>query len=156
MTWLSRLKNVLANDILPTKTTKTNFVVSVGATNAFIHKHESRVSIPNDFYPVLDRYSWPHSLGMINREIDIFTSRVMRLTGMGIGAKAAVSLADRLLTRDRDADDRILCLECKYLRKGWRCSNWARASVANRAIDSNLPTDFVSLMQRCDGFNQVI
>ena len=66
-------------------------------------------------------------------------------------------LADKLVTRDRDLDDRRICLECRHLsgvgQTSWRCGNWQAAGVAIRSRDSLLPADLVLLLQRCDGFS---
>ncbi len=66
-------------------------------------------------------------------------------------------LADRLVQRDRNANDRRLCLECRHLSgRGTgprRCGNWHKARVALRAQDAELPRAFIQLPQRCDGFS---
>ena len=67
-------------------------------------------------------------------------------------------LADKLVTRDRDLDDRRICLECRHLsgvgQTSWRCGNWQAAKVAHRARDVQLPADLVRKLQRCDGFTE--
>lgn len=156
MTWIARLKNISAADCIPTKTTESDFVVSVGTPKEQFEKIKSRAFIASELVPVADRYAWPNSSAMKSFEIDIFKSRLNRFTEMGLGLEPAEQLADRLVMRDRERDDRTLCFECSYLRKGWRCTNWKRAGVAIRAIDANLPFELMNLMQRCDGFNQVI
>lgn len=156
MTWIARLKNISAADCIPTKTTESDFVVSVGPSKARFEKVTSKTVIASYLVPLSDRYAWLNSSAMNSFEIDIFMSRLIRFTDMGLGLEPAEQLAGRLAIRDRDRDDRTLCFECSYLRKGWRCANWARAGVAIRAIDANLPFEFVNLMQRCGGFNQVI
>ncbi|MBV5331452.1 hypothetical protein JZU69_03460, partial [bacterium] len=66
------------------------------------------------------------------------------------------ALADMLVTRDREADDRQFCLECRYLSgygdTSWRCGNWQAAGIAIRPRDTQLPADLVFQLQRCDGF----
>jgi hypothetical protein len=156
VTWIARLKNISAADCIPTKTTESDFVVSVDTPKEQFEKIKSRAFIASELVPVSDWCAWPNSTDMNSFEIDIFMSRLTRFTDMGLGLEPAEQLADRLFIRDRDRDDRTLCFECSYLRKSWRCANWVRAGVAIRPIDANLPFEFVNLMQRCGGFNQVI
>lgn len=104
-----------------------------------------------------DRWAWPHSAAMTGAEIDTFTGRVIRFTTKGVNPTDGEALADKLVARDRDSDDRRLCLECTHLGgygvTSWRCGNWQAATVAHRARDVQLPGDLVRLLQRCDGFN---
>ncbi len=104
-----------------------------------------------------DRWCWPHSTAMNTAEIDTFTTRLERFTDKGASKVDAEALADKLVTRDREADDRRLCLECLHLHRagGWRCGNWLRAGVAMRAKDAQLPGDLVMRLQRCDGFKDM-
>ena len=102
-----------------------------------------------------DRHCWPHSEAMNGREIDTFTARLAGFTGKGLALVDCEALADQLVKRDREADDRRLCLECVHLAghaQAWRCTNWQRAAVALQARDSGLPDELVRLLQRCDGF----
>lgn len=66
-------------------------------------------------------------------------------------------MADMLVQRDRDVDDRRLSLECTHLAgfgpSSWRCGNWQAADVAIRVQDNQLPGDFAPQLQRCDGFD---
>ncbi|MCX8018432.1 MAG: hypothetical protein N2690_11115, partial [Rhodocyclaceae bacterium] len=63
----------------------------------------------------------------------------------------AEALAERLLIRDREADDRRLCIECRNLAGGpgrWRCTGGGSAP-------GSVPADMVvRLLQRCDGFEE--
>ncbi len=90
-------------------------------------------------------------------EIDTFTARLARFTDKGLDLTTAETLADKLVIRDRETDDRRLCLECLHLHRagGWRCGNWLRAGVAMRAKDAQLPGDLVMQLQRCDGFKDM-
>jgi hypothetical protein len=89
------------------------------------------------------------------RERGTHTVRLARFTDKGVCHDEAQLLADKLVIRDREQDDRRLCLECTHLtgygRTSWRCSNWQRAGVAIRARDNQLPVDLVLQLQRCDG-----
>lgn len=101
---------------------------------------------------VPDRWCWPHSTAMNSEEIDSFNSRVSLFLERGLGQEEASSLADRLVIRDRDEDDRSVCLECAYLQRFGRCGNWRKAGVAIASKDAQLPQEFTVLLQRCDGF----
>lgn len=98
-----------------------------------------------------DRWCWPASSAMNTGEIDLFLKRRGRFTDWGVSLDDAERLADALVIRDRDSDDRRLCLECTHLRGAgrWRCGNWQTASVARQG----LTRDLVLMLQRCDGFS---
>ena len=95
---------------------------------------------------------------MTGAEIDSFTARLARFTDRGLGLDDAEALADKLVRRDRESDDRRLCLECLHLSgqsaKAWDCRNWQRAGVAFRARDARLSAALVFQLQRCDGFKE--
>ncbi len=103
-----------------------------------------------------DAHCWPHSTAMNGTEIDLFTARLNRFTDQGLTVTDGEALADKLVVRDREADDRRFCLECRHLsgfgQTSWRCSNWQAAGVGIRSRDSQLPADLVVQLQRCDGF----
>jgi hypothetical protein len=48
--------------------------------------------------------------------------------------------------RDREGDDRRLCLECSHLQGSGRCGNHVRAGVGR-----DLPLELVLMLQRCPG-----
>jgi len=97
-----------------------------------------------------DRWCWPHSPAMNTTELDTFTARLARFTDKGVDYDAGERLADALMIRDRNGDDRRLCLECPHLQGfgRWRCGNWLAADVAQQG----LARDLVLMLQRCDGF----
>ena len=68
----------------------------------------------------------------------------------GFGIYLIVRLADGLVIRDREGDDRRLCLECTHLQGygRWHCGNWQAAEVAQQG----LARDLVLMLQRCGGF----
>lgn len=103
-----------------------------------------------------DRWCWPSGTAMTGAEIDSFTARLARFTDKGVIHADAERIADKLVQRDRESDDRRLCLECTHLAgygaTSWRCGNWQAAKVAHGAQDSKLPADLVMQLQRCDGF----
>ena len=102
--------------------------------------------------PDPDRYCWPHSPAMNTREIDTFTARLARFTDKGLRLDDAERLADQLVIRDREGDDRRLCLECVHLQGygPWRCGNWKHADVPPYGV----ARDLVLMLQRCDGFQK--
>jgi len=54
-------------------------------------------------------------------EIATFEKRQARTRWLGYGDRAD-RVADMLLHRDRDTDDRRLCIECGHAGPGWRCA----------------------------------
>lgn len=54
-----------------------------------------------------------------DEEIALFERRKARV--IWLGYPAADHVAECLLHRDRDLDDRRLCVECRHARPGWRC-----------------------------------
>ena len=101
-----------------------------------------------------DRWSYPRSTAMNTAEIDRFTARLARFTDRGVILSDAERLADLLVIRDREQDDRALCLECTHLQRAGRCGNWQAAGVAIRARDAFMPVELVRQLQRCDGFTR--
>ena len=103
-----------------------------------------------------DADCWPDSMAMTGAEIDLFTARLHRFNDKGLTRTDGEALADRLVIRDRETDDRRSCLECRHLsgfgHTSWRCGNWQAAGVAIRPRDTQLPADLVLQLQRCDGF----
>jgi hypothetical protein len=103
-----------------------------------------------------DLWCYPNSSAMNTDEIVIFQRRVSRYKSRGLDAEKSEALADKLLIRDREqgANDRISCLECRHLVNvnGWYCKNWQQSKVCIRERDAYVGTDWVMLLQRCDGF----
>lgn len=181
MNWLARLKKI---DTTPTaeatEPTKPGFVGFVAPGMAPIQKTgtvspaandpaqgvglvstdkvSTPVSNPTPVLPDPDRWCWPHSQAMTGREIDTFTARLHHFTRRGLAELEAEKLTDKLVQRDREADDRRLCLECQHLNGNrpstWRCSNWRQAGIALRASDAQLSAALVCQLQRCDGFTE--
>ncbi len=94
-----------------------------------------------------DRYCWPHSDAMNTGESEVFKRRVVRFIDLGMSREEASRMADKLVLRDREEDDRRLCLECDHLR-GVFCRNYREAEVIE-----HLPGDLVTQLQRCPGFS---
>ena len=80
-------------------------------------------------------------------DIARFMDRRARLMGWGWPEAEAEKLADRLVQRDRDTDDRVSCTDCQHYRPG-RCGNHRRAGL--HAPD--VGRDLASLLQRCPGW----
>ena len=86
-------------------------------------KHDSSLAVTVD----PDGWCWPSSTAMTGAEIDLFTARLLRFTDKGLTVTNGEALADKLVLRDREADDRGVCPECRdlsgYGSASWRCSN---------------------------------
>ncbi|WP_157040287.1 hypothetical protein [Polaromonas naphthalenivorans] len=105
--------------------------------------------------PDPDRWCWPHSSAMTGREIDTMVERTALFNRRGLAALEAELLADKLVTRDRDGDERRLCLECAHLsgRAGaMRCAQWQRAGLGAPGVPAGLQL----VLQRCDGFKAAL
>lgn len=96
-----------------------------------------------------DRRAWPHSSAMNVQELDTLMARQDLFCQRGASAQDAERMADRLVNRDRDDDDRLLCLECRHLRgeDPYRCGNAQAAGV-----HADLSRDLVLTLQRCHGY----
>ncbi len=100
------------------------------------------------------RWCWPHSSAMNTQEIDTFIVRLEQFTRKGVSLSEAEVLAERLVLRDRDEDDRQLCLECQHLQGDmgrWRCANAQRAGMAVGTANAPLPAGLTQQLQRCPG-----
>ena len=150
------VSRVLAVSSVPDKATsallgRLSTVLAVRSP-AVLEKHDPSIPVIED----PDRWCWPHSSAMNGAEIDTFAARLHKFTDKGLPRTHGEALADKLVLRDRDQDDRRICLECKHLTgygvDSWRCGNWQAAAVANCSRDAQLASDLVVLPQRCDGF----
>lgn len=102
-----------------------------------------------------DLWCWPHSSAMNTQEIATFSVRLEQFSRKGVSLAEAEFLADRLVLRDRDEDDRQLCLECQHLQGdvgSWRCSNAHAARMAVGIANAPLPVGMTQQLQRCPGF----
>ncbi len=83
-----------------------------------------------------DTADW-HARGWIwnDLEIQMFISRCRRFMRMGLAEPEAERAADRLVARDRDGDDRRLCVECRHCRPGPSCSRGLEALPILQACD---------------------
>jgi hypothetical protein len=81
-------------------------------------------------------------------DIARFLDRRARLLRWGWPESEAEKLADRLVTRDRDHDERVSCADCRQYRPG-RCGNHKAAGL----MTPDMGRDLVALLQRCGGFS---
>ena len=137
-----------------TSATSATFEVQAGTKVA--ESQESQQAA-NDAALDPDSYCWPHSSAWNTSEIALFNRRAALFVRRGADEAQAEKLADRLVTRDREDDDRRLCLECRHLQGAtpWRCGNWFMAGVAVRSGDAGLARDMVMLLQRCPGAHSI-
>lgn len=179
MNWLARLKKTqMPPNMDATNATKPGFVGFVASIPALIRKTECVSAAANDpaqavglvanppvarlvaikvqvsstaaAMPDPDRWCWPHSTAMTGREIDTMVERTHLFNRRGLAALDAELLADKLVTRDRESDDRRLCLECAHLSRagGLRCAQWQRAGLGQPGV----PAGLERVLQRCNGF----
>jgi hypothetical protein len=160
MNWLDRLKKIeMVQEGEPTKPTKLVNEPETKGFVGFVAPFLPPVQKPGCNQPALsdpDRWCWPHSDAMTSHEIDTFTARLARFTDKGGSLMDSEALADKLVIRDREQDDRRLCLECMHLAGfgsgSWRCGAWQAAGVAIRSHDAQSPDELVMQLQHCGGF----
>ncbi len=80
-------------------------------------------------------------------DVGRFQDRRARLMRWGWSEQQAEALAERLVRRDHEQDDRRLCLECRHYLPG-QCDNHQRAALSV----ADVGRDFATMMQRCGGF----
>lgn len=90
-----------------------------------------------------------HVGGWDDAEIATFTSRVVKFMRSGISATDADDLAERLTLRDRELDDRHLCLECSHLMTSGRCA--AAALGRLEGADPRMQP-VQTILMRCEEF----
>lgn len=91
----------------------------------------------------------PAAVAWTDGDIARFLGRRVRLLRWGWPEHEAEALADRLLRRDREADPRVSCTDCRHYRPG-HCGNYRRAGL-NVA---DIGRDLAAMLQRCDGFRR--
>ena len=89
----------------------------------------------------LDAVAWSDS------DIKRFLDRRARLLRWGWAEPEAEALAEKLVIRDREADDRVSCADCWHYRPGC-CGNHRRAGLQAPDLGRTL----AALLQRCPGF----
>ena len=84
------------------------------------------------------------------------TARLALFTERGLSLDDGQALVQRLAQRDAEQDERKLCLECACLSGdggNWHCSQWRRIGMMR---DAALPDEWVTLLQRCAGYQDRI
>lgn len=157
MSWLARLKKTsVGAEMDPTKPTKPGSVGFVGSSLPPLQKNEGFSRAANDPAPDPNQWCWPNSPAMNTAEIETFTARLLRFTAKGLPVLDSEALADKLVNRDREQDDRVICLECMnlggYGAGSWRCTNWQAAGISVSSLHASLPRDLVKQLQRCADF----
>jgi hypothetical protein len=150
---------IVATDAINTPSTVAK--IAVAQTSApEIHSRDllpaGAVTQECDLNP--DRYCWPHSVAMNSGEIDLFLVRLEAFIAKGLIELKAEELADRLVRRDRESDDRRTCFECGHL-KGFthlRCGNWKVARISSTEEGAIRNKDDCMTLQRCDGFSVLV
>lgn len=80
-------------------------------------------------------------------DIARFLDRRARLLRWGWQELEAEVLADRLVRRDREADSRVSCADCRHYRPGRRGNNRAAG-----LLRSEIGRQLAGILQRCEGF----
>lgn len=160
MSWLARLKKAsVVPAPVPAEPTEPGFAgfVASPAKPSLVSSGDANAA--NDCAPSkdIDRSCWPYGSAMNSAEIALFQTRVHHLVTFGVSLSDAESLADRLVTRDRDRDDRHVCLECAHMRHGgqWRCTNRHMGPGARAQWGMPLVRAIAEKLQRCEGFTCV-
>jgi hypothetical protein len=95
------------------------------------------------------RQSWSHYTPATADEIMRMLERTEMFERMGLAPDEVDLAVDRLHLRDREGDDRHLCLECQHVRAdatNWRCG----------ALRGPIPREWVATqLQRCPSFLQL-
>jgi TubC N-terminal docking domain len=87
------------------------------------------------------------AIGWTDADITRFLARRARLMRWGWSESVAEQLADRLVRRDREPDDRVCCADCGHYRPS-RCGNHRRAGLNAAGVGR----DLAMMLQRCPGF----
>ena len=175
--WLERLKIQKAPDTYATETTETPTEPGAGVFVGFVAyppapfqiiegvseavndtpqtaEPQAPVSATTAPAPDPDRWAWPHSDAWNTGEIELFNRRAALFARRGAGDVQAEAMAERLVRRDREEDDRHICHECRHLRgglPGLSCGN-GRAAGFPILTGMGLAGDFTAMLQRCTGF----
>lgn len=90
-----------------------------------------------------------HAGGWTEAEVASFTKRQALMLARGYATEDAEAMAEALTLRDRQGDDRRICLECTYLGERGRClaASAGRIPNADRRLEP-VPT----ILQRCEAF----
>lgn len=133
------------------KTGRQTPSVATVTTVAMVASSKSESTATKKVVPISnpDRWCWPNGPAMNGQEISVFNKRNNFFLARGWGAAEAV--ADRLVRRDRESDDRVVCLECVHYTKRW-CANANAAELSPTKSSTEIATNLIPLLQRCPGF----
>lgn len=145
--WASRLaENTAAHTCPGTATTDKRVLLSALAVTSEGGVSDSQVEQPRPLVSATDHIRSAEA--WTGAEIAVFTDRYNRLLRWGWAKSEAEKLAERLATRDRGADDRVMCAaECLHYRPG-RCGSHKAAGLSTAEVGR----DMASVLQRCQGF----
>lgn len=98
-----------------------------------------------------EHYARAHEadMAMSRADADTFNARMALFTDKGVSLGDAERLAERLVIRDREGDDRRLCLECSYYGSSGRCV--AAATGRLPGVSARLEP-VPTILWRCDAF----
>lgn len=147
--WAARLQEKTCAPPLPgTVKTDERGVLSVSAVTprGGAREFEARALLPVDLRGMAEPVD-PAAVAWTDADIARFLDRRTRLMRWGWAESEAETLADRLVRRDREQDDRVNCTDCANYRPG-RCGNHRRAGLQSPDVGR----DLAMLLQRCPGF----
>jgi hypothetical protein len=112
----TEMEHAINDQAVATAVTVTRLDATVDATiTQHAQRHDDEAKVERCAFVTADRM-----LLRTDAEILTFEKRVARSIWLGYSEPAG--RAERLLHRDRDADDRRLCVECQHAGPAWRCA----------------------------------
>jgi len=87
------------------------------------------------------------AMAWTDADIARFLDRRARLIRWGWTEPEAEKLAERLVKRDREEDDRVSCADCRHYRAG-SCGNHKAAGLGGQYVGRQ----WAEILQRCPGF----
>ena len=136
----------------PTDETDETHLLAVSSVTpqGVFQKTQAVNSASNDAAPSERASAAPEFTALVtwtDADIERYRSRRARLIRWGWSEPEAEKLADRLVKRDRDANERVSCTDCRNYRPG-RCGNFKAAGLHS----PELGRDLAGLLQRCPAF----
>jgi hypothetical protein len=129
------------------RTHKTELIALLAVADTAVNPPANRPANDMDG-AVADACCWPHSDAMNGAELDAMVIRLQLFERLGVVEAKADNLADRLVSRDRQHDDRRLCLECAHLGDRGRCL----AAAAGRLPADRCVEPVPDVLRRCPAF----
>ena len=146
---LSSVSSVATPEVVAIGADDTTTVVAVNDPNASTPLLLVRSS--GNPYMTPDQGDECHACGWDDSEIETFMDRATRFAL--IGRADAEHLAERLTLRDRESDDRCLCLECGELLSIGRCAAALRGEIPG--ADRRL-APVQNILMRCSAFKPTV